>query len=266
MKKSNIILLLNIIFYLNVNAQFDEQIFFNRVNSIYHNLGLSDVNKFSVLITSDNFEYQTKEIINHDEYSPIEFIWIKPRQLNLNRQSVPPNLDSTQQVKIVQLQNEMLQGLRGVFIDWQRFLGGNLLYDLPEDYRINTIDDTVHIIFDSYENNISVKMKFYFGINALCFRIETIYQNINQTINTYPIFGLVENKWLCTEWKVNIIQNGVINSGFNVTFKSGKYKESWFPVQALIRVQIRQKLNQTFTRLFKFRNLDINRNINSSQN
>jgi hypothetical protein len=266
MKKSNLILLINIIFYLNLFAQFDQQNFFKRANSIYHNLGLSEINNFSMAITSDNFEYQMKDIINHEEYLPIEFIWTKPRQINLNRQPAPSNLDSIQQIKLFQLQSEMLQGLRGIFIDWQRFLGGNLLYDLPEKYNIDTINDTVHIIFESYENNLPIKLKFYFGVNALCFRIETIYQGINQTINTYPTYILVDNKWLCTEWMVNIIQEGEITSGFSLKFKSGKYKDSWLPLQALIRVQTRQKLNQTFTRLFKFRNLKVNNSIKPFQN
>lgn len=266
MKKSNLILLLNIIFCLNLYAQFDQQTFFKRANSIYHNLGSSNITNFSMAITSDNFEYQMKDIVNHEEYSPIEFVWTKPRQINLNRLPVPSNLDSTQQIKLIQLQSEMLQGLRGIFIDWQRFLGGNLLYDLPEKYNIDTMDDTVHIIFESYENNLPIKLKFYFGINALCFRIETIYQSINQTINTYPTFALADNKWLCTEWMVNIIQHGEITSGFNLIFKSGKFKDSWLPLQALIRVQTRQKLNQTFTRLFKFRNLEVNDNIKPFQN
>ena len=70
MKISNLILLLNIVFYLNLYAQFDQQTFFKRANSIYHNLAASDINTFSMLITSDNFEYQMKDIINHDVYSP----------------------------------------------------------------------------------------------------------------------------------------------------------------------------------------------------
>ena len=251
---------------INLYAQFDEQVFFNRVNSIYHTLDTTDVNNFSVNITSDYFEFKDGEKIDHDAYSPIEFIWIKPRQLHFNRVNFPANLDSAVQTNIFQLHNEMFQELRGIFMDWQRFFGGKLLFDLAANYSIDTVEDTVHISFDSYENNIPVKMIFYFGKNALCFRIETVYKSINQKIITYPTYLLVENKWLCTEWTVKILQNGVINSGFNVKLKSAKYKNSWIPLQALIQVQTRQKLNQTFTRLYKFRNLEVNRDLKPSKN
>ena len=266
MKLNKIILFLSVIVCLNIQAQFNEEPFFNRANSIYHNLSYSEIENFSVSVTSDYFEHNSGEGIDHDTYSPIEFTWIKPRQLHFNRINFPQNADSAQKANIFQLQNEMFQELRGIFMDWQRFIGGNLLFDMPEKYAVDSAGDTVHIVFESFENNEPVKMKFYFGRNAICFRIETIYQKIRQKIITYPSYVLVDGKWLCTEWVVKIMQNGVINSGFGVTFKSGRYKETWLPVQALIQVQTRQKLNQTFSRLYKFKNLEVNQKLNELQN
>ena len=266
MKLSKLILLANLIICLNVQAQFDETSFFNRVNSIYHNLNESEVENFTVLITSDYFEYNSGKGIDHDQYSPIEFMWIKPRLLKFNRNTAPQGLDSIQQANIFQLQNEMFQELRGIFMDWQRFIGGNILFDIPEKYTIESIGDTVFISFDSFENTKPIKMKFRFGLNAICFKIETIYQDINQKIITYPAYVLVDGKWLCTEWVIKILQNGVINSGFSVNFQSAKYKDTWLPLQALIQVQTRQKLNQTFTRLYKFRSLEVNKKIKQTQN
>jgi len=261
MKLNKLMLFVNLIICITVQAQFDETSFFNRVNSIYHNLNESEIENFSVSITSDYFEYNSKEGIDHDQYSPIEFVWIKPRLLQFNRSDIPQGLDSTQQEKIFQLQNEMFQELRGIFMDWQRFIGGNILFDLPEKYTIESVGDTVFISFDSFENNKPIKMKFRFGLNAICFKIETIYQEINQKIVTYPAYVLVDGRWLCTEWVIKILQNGVINSGFSVNFQSAKYKDTWLPLQALIQVQTRQKLNQTFTRLYKFRNSEVNRKM-----
>ena len=260
------ILLLVLSLCVNAFAQFDETTFFNRVNSIYHHLGNSKIENFKVHITSDYFEFNSGGGIDHDEYSPIEFIWIKPRQLHFNRINHPQVTDTAQQKIIFQLQNEMFQELRGIFMDWQRFIGGRLLYDLPEDYSIDTVGDTVHIEFSSYENKQPVKMKFYFGLNAVCFKMETIYQNIKQKIVTYPTYVLLDKKWLCSEWIVKIHDKGEITSGFSVLFKSAKYKESWLPIQALIQVQTRQKLNQTFKRLYKFRNLQVDQVLNNSKN
>lgn len=263
MKSKFYLIFVILVFSGNIKAQFDEQAFFNRANSIYYNLSSSEINNFSVLITSDYFEFKTQEYINHDEFSPIQFVWINPRELHFNRTTFPENTDSLQRSNILQLQNEMFQELRGILMDWQRFLGGNLLFDLPEKYVLSTNGDTVKVIFDSFENNMPIQMKFSFGKNAVCFKIETIYKNIDQTIITYPIFTLFEKKWLCTSWRVKIMQNGIINSGFNVDLKSGKHKDYWLPIQAVIQVQTRQKINQTFTRLYKFRGLEVDKNLKS---
>lgn len=266
MKQNKYVLLLLLALTINAFAQLDQTAFFNRVNSIYHNLQLSKIENFKVQVTSDYFEFNSAEGIDHDAYSPIEFIWVKPRQLHFNRINHPQIKDTAQQKIIFQLQNEMFQELRGIFMDWQRLIGGPILYDLPEEYSMDSVGDTVHIEFGSFENNQPVKMRFYFGLNAVCFKIETIYQDIKQKIVTYPSYILIDKKWLCTEWIVKIIENGEITSGFSVLFKSGKHTESWLPVQALIQVQTRQKLNQTFTRLYKFRNLQVNQDLITSKN
>jgi len=265
MKLNKLMLFINLVICINVHAQFDETTFFNRLNSIYHNLHDKDVENFSVSVTSDFFEFNAGKGIDHDLYSPIEFIWIKPRQLHFNRNSIPKGIDSTQQVKIFQLQNEMFQELRGIFMDWQRFIGGELLFDLPEEYTMSSTGDTVFISFDSFENNEPIEMKFYFGLNAVCFKIETIYQKIKQKIITYPSYVLIEGKWLCTEWIIKIVQNGIINSGFSVNFQSGRHKETWLPIQAVIQVQTIKKLNKTFTRLYKFRNPVLNQKTNNNK-
>ena len=265
MNQSKIIIFLVLILCLNVNAQFDKTTFFNRVNSIYHNLSDKEVENFSVSVTSDYFEFNSGKGIDHDIYSPIEFIWIKPKQLHFNRNSIPQGIDSTQKAKIFQLQNEMFQELRGIFMDWQRFIGGELLYDLPEEYQMKNTGDTVLISFDSFENNEPIEMKFYFGVNAVCLKIETIYQRINQKIITYPSYILIDGKWLCTEWTIKILQNGIINSGFSVKFQSGRHKDIWLPVQASIQVQTIKKLNQTFTRLYKFRNPVLNQKMKTTK-
>jgi len=265
MNLTKITILFSFIVCLNIQAQIDNTTFFNRLNSIYHNLNDSDIENFSVSITSDYFEYNTEEVVDHNTYSPIEFIWVKPRQLQFNRNNLPAGVDSIQQANIFNLQNEMFQELRGIFMDWQRFIGGNILFDLPENHLINSAGDTVFISFDSFESNEPIKMKFYFGLNAVCFKIETIYPKIDQKMITYPSYVLIDGKWLCTEWIIKIVQNGIINSGFSVNFQSGRHQETWLPIQAQIQVQTRQKLNKTFTRLYKFRNPVLNQKRNNSQ-
>lgn len=247
----------NIIF-----AQYNEETFFSRVNSIYHNLVSTEIKNFSLSVTSDFFELSTKDFIDNENYFPVELIWISPNEMYFLKNKPPEELDTLNNNKFYQLQSDMQQGLKGIFIDWQRFLGGKLLDDLPQKYKVSNVEDTVHIEFEADEENIPVNMKFYFGINAICFKIETTYKNNNQKMITYPAFVLIENKWLCTKWTVKIIKNGVIESGFIVELKSQSRGDMWFPLQAQITVQTREKLNETFRRIYKFRQLKVNRKLN----
>jgi hypothetical protein len=76
MKPSKILLFVCLGVYTNVFAQFDETTFFNRVKSIYHNLGDSETENFSVSVTSDYFEFNAGKGVDHDTYSPIKFRWL----------------------------------------------------------------------------------------------------------------------------------------------------------------------------------------------
>ncbi len=58
--------------------------------------------------------------------------------------------------------------------------------------------------------------------------------------------------------RVKIIQDGEIISGFTVVFKSKFAQEKWLPLRALITVQTKENLKQTFMRLYKFRNIQLN--------
>ncbi len=261
MKKLTFAILIYFLLTTILTAQFDEQAFFSRANSIYHNLNSKDVKNFALSITSNYFEITTKGFLDSEEYSPIEFVWQSPGKMYFIKRAIPVEIDTFAQKGINNLQNDMQQGLKGIFIDWQRFLGGNILDDLPKDYIISSVGDTVHIEFESTENNVPVKMKFFFGINALCFKIETHYETIDQKMITYPEYVLIDKKWLCTSWTVKILQAGEITSGFTAAITSKPINKNWFPVHALITVQTKKKLNETFRRIYKFRNLRINRDI-----
>ncbi|MFC2088889.1 hypothetical protein ACFLSX_04745 [Calditrichota bacterium] len=249
------------LFCFTLYAQYDEKTFFSRVNSIYHNLESTNIENFALAATSDFFEISTNEFLDNDSYFPVEVIWVSPNKMYFLKKTFPADLDTSKKKIVFQLQKDMQQGLKGILIDWQRFLGGKILDDLPENFKVTNIDDTVHVEFEAIENNIPVYMKFYFGINALCFKIETTYKNSNQKMITLPAFVLIKNKWLCTKWTVKIIKNGEIESGFIVELKSQARGESWFPLQTLITVQTKEKLNETFRRIYKFRKLEINKDL-----
>jgi len=250
-----------IIIISNSYAQFDKDTFFNRVNSIYHNFTNTEIKNFSLSATSDYFEFNTKEYLKDEHYFPVELYWIFPDKMFFVKKAISGDVDTSKYEIISQMQKDMQQGLKGIFIDWQRFLGGNILDEMPDEYNISIFGDTVHIEFETMENKVPVTLKFSFGINALCLKIETFYKDSGQKMITYPSFVLIDNKWLCNEWMVQIIQNKEIKSGFIVTFQSAKINSKWFPLQALISVQTKEKLNETFRRLYKFRNLVTDRDV-----
>ena len=91
-------------------------------------------------------------------FHPLEFVWIKPNRIFFIRTAVPDSVDSLKSEFIFNLQTEIQQELKGIFLDWQRFNGQKLLDNLPADYQIFSFQDTVYI---EALNEDSSKSKYF---------------------------------------------------------------------------------------------------------
>ncbi len=261
MKNSlKIVVLLIFIFNGSVQAQFNESEFLYRVKTIYHSLRLTKLDNFSSWITSNIFLEASKEI-SEEEIYPLEIIWKNPNQIYYIKRPLPQAGDNDKQNEIQQLQMDMIQELRGLLIDWQRFSAGNILDDLPEAYLVTAIDDTAFIEYEKFENGKNVKVKMYFGINGLCIKIITKYVHKNEVVYIYPVYILVEDKWLCNKWTVQMYQNGQVESGFVISLKSRKLEDYWIPQRLILQLQKKGIDNTWFIRDYKFRNVVLNKDL-----
>ena len=231
-----------------------------RAKTIYHSLKVTDLDNFSIWVTSNIFLEATKDI-SQEEIYPLEIIWKNPDLLYYIKRPLPNMGDAEKQKEIQQHQMDMIQELQGLMIDWQRFFAGNILDELPETYLITANDDTVFIEYELFEDGKNVKTKIHFGKNGRCLKIITNYVHKNEVIYVYPGYTMVENKWLCNNWRVQIYVNNLIDSGFDINLKSRKVEDYWIPQRLILQLQKKGIDNTLFIRDYKFRNVVVNKDL-----
>ena len=160
--------------YLTVNVyadSFDKDEFIYRAKTIYHSLRTQGLDNYSCWLTSDLFLEKTQKIYNQELY-PLELIWKAPNKLYYIKRPVPVLEDTLQNSETETLRMDMLQAVKGILIDWQRFSAGNILDDLPETYLVTSKDDSVYLTYEIYEDGKPIKVFMHFGKNGLCLKIK----------------------------------------------------------------------------------------------
>lgn len=252
-----------LIYFITVNislGQFNESEFLFRAKTIYYSLRLSGLNNFSAWVTSNNFIEKTKEIYDQELY-PLEIIWKNPNQIFYIKRPIPILNDDDKQKAVHQLQMDLLQELRGLLIDWQRFYAGNVLDDLPETYLVTLDQDTAFVQFEKYEDGKNMKVKMVFGVNGICIKIITSFPETKEEILVYPGYTMVENKWLANKWTVQILKNGQVESGFVVRLESSKIDNYWIPKKLIMQLKKKGLENTWFIREYTLTNIVLNKDL-----
>jgi hypothetical protein len=258
----NKFLILTAIYVLQFNAlaQFSEPEFFNRVNTTYYALELTDLNNFSSWVSSNIFEETAKDLYK-DEIYPIEFLWVKPNDPYFIRRPLPPIQESLAEEKVQSAQNELQQELRALIMDWGRFYAGRLLADMPSDYTLETRADTVLLNFKNYKDPRDSETHILFGPNGLVLQTSVVYRDSSERINTFPEYKYTGEYWLCTGWRVQILKKDEVISGFRVKVISKRIEKYWLPSQFQMELQSKDIQDKIFIRVYNFRNIRINRDI-----
>lgn len=241
-------------------AQVNEPEFFNRVNTSYYALELTDLNNFSSWISSNIFEETTKDLYK-DEIYPIEFLWVKPNDPYFIRRPLPPVQDSLAAARAQNAQDDLQQELRALLMDWGRFYAGRLLEDMPTDYILEARADTVLLNFKNYNDPRDSETHILFGLNGLVLQTSIVYKDSSERINTFPEYKYTGEYWLCTGWRVQNLKNSEVISGFQVKVISKRIEKYWLPSQFQMELQSKDIREKIFIRVYKFRNIRINRDI-----
>lgn len=255
-----LILIALCVLQFNALAQFSEPEFFNRVNKIYYALELTDLNNFSSWVSSNIFEETVKDLYR-DEIYPIEFLWVKPNDPYFIRRPLPPIQESLAAAKVKNAQDELQQEFRALIMDWGRFYAGRLLTHMPTDYTLETRADTVLLNFKNYNNPRDSETNIFFGLNGLVLQTSVIYRDSSERINTFPEYKYTGEYWLCTGWRVQILKMGEVISGFQVKVISKRIENYWLPSQFQMELQNKDVRDKIFIRVYNFRNIRINRDI-----
>jgi hypothetical protein len=258
--KIAVVITASLFFFNDLFSQFNETEFIYRVKTNYHSLKNTGLDNFSCWVTSNVF-MEAAEGISEDEIFPLEIIWKNPDLLYYIKRPLPSTGDQEKQKEIQQHQMDLIRELQGLLIDWQRFFAGNLLDELPETYLITEEGDTVVVEYELYENGKNVKTQIFFGKNGLCLKIFTNYIHLNKLIYVYPGYTMVENKWICNYWRVQIFVNNQVDSGFEISLKSRKLEDYWIPQRLVMQLQKKGIENSVFIRDYKFRNVLLNKDL-----
>jgi hypothetical protein len=211
-------------------------------------------------VTSNIFLEASKDI-SEEEIYPLELIWKNPDLLYYIRRPLPNAGTDEKQKEIQQHQMDMIKELQGLLVDWQRFFAGNIFDGLPETHLITPKDDSVFVEYEQFEEGKNVKTKMIFGLNGLCLKVITNYFHKNEVITVFPRYTMVNNKWICNYWKVQIMINQQVDSGFELALKSRKVEDYWIPQRLVLQLQKRGINNTLFMRDYKFRNVVLNKDL-----
>jgi hypothetical protein len=245
---------------LNVWAQLDEQEFFNRVNSNYYALELTELKNFSSWVTSNVFEEITNKLYEKEVY-PLELIWVNPNSTYFIRRPIQPLEDSTANVNVRKAQSDLQEELRGLLMNWSRFYAGRLLANMPADFVLESKSDTVLLKFISEEGPQISETIMLFGQNGLILKMMTTDQDSSQTIEIYPEYNYTGEYWLCKGWRVQILNIDQVTSGFHVKIISKRINKYWLPSQFQMTLQSKNVKDKLFLRVYNFKNVLINRDI-----
>jgi hypothetical protein len=260
LKKYSSVILAVLIFSSVYGQSFNQEEFLYRVKTIYHSLRGQGVENYSSWVTSDLFLKRTRPIYNAELY-PLELIWSVPNQIYYIKRPVPVIQDSLQIRQTSEWQMDMLQALKGIMIDWQRFFAGNILDEMPETFLVTTRDDSAYISYELNNMGQPVKVRLLFGLNGICLRTYVSYPDKKEEIYTYPSFRLIDNKWLCTGWTVQALKNREVESGYSVKLKFKKLENFWALERIGLQLQDVHKKDIIFTREYIFKNITVNRDL-----
>jgi len=136
-----------------------------------------------------------------------------------------------------------------------------LLANMPAEYTIESIEDTVILRYSNSDDPKGSRTEICFGQNGIVLETRVISQDSLEVISTYPEYKFTGEYWLCNGWRVQIKQNGEVQSGFQVKIISQRIDKYWLPGQFQMTLQTINSKDKIFSRVYRFRNSRINRDI-----
>ena len=253
-----------VLFIFRAEAQisnFDERDFFKRVRDSYYSLSDENVRNFTALVTNASLEEFAQKLWNNAEVFPIQMIWFAPDRLFLSQQGVP-TLPKDKYGEYQQQIAALNQQVKGILPDLQRFFFRGIYNSLREDYEISFDDEqTVILNYISGSGPQETDLKYYFGLNGMCIKIETLYPSEGKRVVTLPRFRAIKTKWLCTGWTIQTVENDSISGGYIISLKNKIVNDLWVPINIQIEAQKADRAGETFTDIVKIRNYLFNQPI-----
>jgi len=261
--KRGILLILIVFFVQSGFAQLTVPQFKAQAESYYHNLMDSEIQNFSCLITSSTFIDYVKDKVKDSEIYPLKFIWTREGKLYFILQPFPSEITAQQQQEYVRAAQAVRKLFRSVFYDWDKFELSTPFEDIPDSARVFVGTDTVGVHYKIHSNNFRASVKRSFTRSGELFR--EIWKSEKIKIINYPIYEVVEGKWLCRGWDTQVYENNEIKSGMAIQLNLTKVEGFWLPSQIDILAQSSQNPDQKVLTSIYIRDYIFNENLQTIQ-
>lgn len=227
---------------LGGHAQEDWNSFRDQSRTYYHIIGTPEVTNFTCQLSADYYIDFVKSFADSSFYYPLKYIWTREADHYFVLQPLPENLsDSLRRETLMRIQ-ELKNLFNGIVVDWYKYGIRTPLDDIPNDARVQYSRDTVSVFYAYRENGQSVSVRETYSRGGQLGRV--IWKTGTQKVITYPLFELVENKWLCVGWNTQRFENNTILSGVAVRMQLVKGGQHYYPTRIDIVVQTRENPNQ----------------------
>ncbi len=244
---------------------FDEKSFFSGLKDSYYILSEQSIENFTALVTSHKMENLAKNLWQNEEIFPLQLIWFTPDKIFISQRGVPSVPEDS--VAIYQeIVDGLKQQLKGLLLDLQRFYLVGIYESIGQDYSIRMQDQIIEVQFAFAAAGDTTKVRYMFGRNGLCLRIEVSYPGQNREIHIFPDFRLIKTKWLCTGWTVQNYMNNEIESGFQVQVTNSLVNNIWVPTDIIIGVQKADTPGDTYFDRIRLRNYLFDQSIQLKSN
>jgi hypothetical protein len=265
---SNLILrLLLILFCASFSQDVDRdrrwEDFKTKTEGYYHFLEKSELENFKCSFTSTSYLNFIEKYQDSTYNYPLNMIWIKAGKIYFILKEYPVTDSDTARQKIMQNIQLTKNQFHGFYLDFLNFLILSPLSDVSESVEYTFSEDSIKVCYSAIDS-LGTEVTKIFHPSGQLYKVVVV--SPTEKILNYPKYREVDDKWLCTGWDTQIIQDGEIRSGIATRLKLNKIKGFWLPVQVDFIVQTVEKPGEKFYSTLFIKNYQFNLPLQEIEN
>jgi hypothetical protein len=217
--------------------------FKTQIEGYYHFLEKSDLENFKCSFTSLLYLNFIEKYQDSTYYYPLNMIWTRTGKIYFLLKEYPMTDSDSARQKIMQNIQLTKNQFHGFYLDWLNFLILSPLSDVTENVKYTFTEDSIKVCYSEIDS-LGTEVTKIFRPSGQLYKVMVV--SPNEKILNYPKYREVGDKWLCTGWDTQIIQDGEIQSGIATRLELNKIEGLWLPVRVDFIVQTVEKPGEKF--------------------